>query len=109
PLLSTALGYGLLLISMVFILFVQQIENLPGSLALGFSPSIYWLAFTYLGIGVGLYLIQSNRMIPVLCIAIFSLFWVQYERYKNLSRKELVVFNSNQTVLLFNVGSKHIC
>jgi len=109
PFLSVYLGWVVALCAWIFIGFIAFVEKLPGALALGFSPSMFWITILYGVILLSLYWIERKKWITILVILLPLLAWIQFDRLDNIYKKEWVVFNNQHTIILFNNAGQQIC
>ena len=98
----------ILSISLLFTLkTVHIIDELPGSIASGFLIS-QWTVFISFSIVIAFYLLREFKYIKVLLISfsILIIAKIEFERYENMSKKEICFFNHNQ--LTFIIKNKNI-
>lgn len=107
--LALPLGWALALCSAIFISFIAYIEQIPGALALGFTPTWYWVIVCYIFVFFLLYGIEKRWWKFLLLVFIPLYAWLQYDRYNNHQTREWVVFNSRFPTLLINDGEQLIC
>lgn len=106
---SAPIGWFLALCSFLLVGFIAFVEMIPGALAVGFTPDWSWVIAMYLFVFVGLYWAERKKWFTILACLIPLIFWLQMDRFSNLSKQEWVVFNSNYPTILFNNGSDQIC
>lgn len=109
PFLSVPIGWLLAICCSALVGFITIVELIPGALAVGFSPDWKWVAITYVLIFFGLYWADRKKWLLLIACLIPVIFWIQTDRFENLSRKEWVIFNSNYPTLIFNSGQQQIC
>ena len=102
--LGKMIGVIFLLSLSIMIYFVEFIENLPGSIAQGFSLDsevvliLYSLLLMFYFLGRIKFFLWSTVV-----ISFFTFVFMQMTRYDNLNKSELVIYNSNEII----VGIKH--
>lgn len=95
------------LIGMVF--FVQWIDGIPFSVATGFQLSFGLLCLIYLLLILLVYT-SSTTLKTSVFISFFMIFiMVHFQRYQNLSKSELVVFNSDDFTLAVKMKDQIVC
>lgn len=100
------LGLG---ISMMLI-FIQFIESLPGSVATGFTPSIWIVLLLYILIISFLFFKKYTVVIYAASIGAFViLIGLQTDRSKRMSDSEMVFFNANVPVVSIKTGNTTVC
>jgi len=109
PIISAIIGWILAFLASLFVGFIAFIETLPGALSLGFNTSWSWVLLTYSVIFLSLYWLEKKQWIRSIILFVPILIWVQVERTTNLVKKEWIVFNSDNTVVLFNHAGEQVC
>lgn len=107
--LSLPVGWFLAVCCSLLVGYIAYIEQIPGALSVGFSPHWSWVLLMYLVVFFALYWSERGKWIHILIAFTPLIMWLQLERYNNLSKRELVIFNSNYPTLLFNTGTEKIC
>lgn len=109
PFLNTLIGWVLFAALSSLLLLMAWIDTLPGALAVGFNPSIFWVISCYLAI-IGLIVFRSKvTLLTCIFVAIPLLFVLQFQRYQSLNCQEICVFNSRHGTLLINSGKEQVC
>jgi competence protein ComEC len=92
------------------ILFVEAIENLSGSVALGFTLPGYFVGLAYF-ILLLLITIKAKRLLlkVVYVLSIALLVAVQIIRYQNIISSEMVIFNSSELCITIKEGNSITC
>lgn len=110
PLASKVIGVFLAVSLTGMLFFVQFIENIPGSVAFGFTPSLVLITLLY-GVGILALVYKLEDRIPILSlVALLILFgFVQYSRYTNLYAQEAVLFNNNDFAMAVKKGDRILC
>ncbi len=103
---GATLSFGLL----ILIYFIQMIGQIPGAVAMGFTISSELVVLTYLIIGI-LVLFHRYKVIRVVSVIMLTLvlLFVQFERYSNMTEKELVIFNYKKPVIALKNRSEIHC
>jgi competence protein ComEC len=107
--LSLPVGWFLAICCSLLVGYIAYIEQIPGALSVGFSPHWSWVLLMYLVVFFALYWSERGKWMHILIAFTPLIMWLQLERYNNLSKRELVIFNSNYPTLLFNTGTEKIC
>ena len=99
---------GLLLSSLLFV--VQYVEVIPGSVAYGFQLSEGVLLLTYVTLFLLLFfeLKKYIRLAAIACLLLVFIY-VQYVRYENHVKNELVVFNASQFTAAVKIQDQIVC
>ena len=105
PFLNTLIGWFLFASLSSLLFLMAWIDTLPGALAVGFNPSIFWVISCYLAI-IGLVVFQ---LLTCIFVAIPLLFVLQFQRYQSLNCQEICLFNSRYGILLINSGKEQVC
>lgn len=105
-LLGVILGFLL----MILLDVIEFIESLPGAVAYGFQLTEGVLLVTYLGLFLLLFF-DLERILRFSIIAcLFVVFtYIQFERFVNYNKEELVVFNSNQFTAAVKMKNQIVC
>ena len=109
PFVSMGIGWIAALSVGALLLIIQAVDKLPGAVAIGFSPTIYWILVMYLLI---ILVVGYGKKISLLSISVIflpGLIWLQFNRYQNLKMDELCVFNSGQLSVLINQSGNQKC
>lgn len=99
----SALSVGALLLT------IQLVDSLPGAVAYGFNPSLYWVFGMYLLIVL---VIGYRKKISLFWVAVLflpGLFWLQFNRFQNLKLDEICIFNAGQVAVMVNRGGDQKC
>jgi len=103
---SVLLGFGIV----GLLAFIQFVERIPGAVATGFvlSSSVVFILY---GILLILFVFKKRRRVVQLSIAIAGCVFIviQVDRFGNMNKKELVVFNSNIPIIAYKSVDKIIC
>lgn len=109
PFVNTLIGWVLFASLSGLLLFMAWIDQLPGALAVGFNPSIFWIISCYLTI-IGLLIFQSKvTWFTCTVVTIPLLIILQFQRYQSLNCQEICVFNSRHSTILINSGNEQLC
>ena len=108
--LGKVVGVVFLLSLTSMIYFVEFIENLPGSIALGFVLRPETVIFLYLLLLL-FYFFRKIKVIlwTTVVISFATFISLQMTRFDNLNKSELVFFNSNGIVLGMKYRNKILC
>lgn len=110
PLISKYLGLILGLSFFALLTFVQFIEGLPGAVATGFTLPLIVVVILYLLILLYFLFGERNRVMVAISLSVFLVFgYVQFDRYNNFTKDELIIFNSHQFTSLIKVGDQAVC
>jgi len=94
--------------SMIY--FVEFIENLPGSIALGFVLRPETVIFLYIPLLLFYFFRKIKTMLWITVVISFATFIsLQITRYNNLNKSELIVFNNNGIVLAMKYHNRILC
>jgi competence protein ComEC len=103
---------GIVLGSIISAMFVclTWIQDFPGAVALGFDLSIMIVLLTYLFIIALIFTINMKWIRTGVILLIFLMIGIiQYNRYNDTIREELVVFNSNTPIIVVKQRNEIIC
>lgn len=90
-----------------FIEFMLFIEELPLSTAKGFTFPLWFLLLLFGLIGISLAFKGRSFGMKISVIgALLAIFFVQYERYRNMASNELIVFNTNYSLIGVKMGNQ---
>lgn len=107
-----AKGVGVILGWSIFFFIegIVLIDQLPGSVAYGFSPQFWWIILIYSVIVFLVIKIHLKRKIAVELVLFTCLMLIlQVQRYQNFKLKEVVVFNYTDPVIIVKNGTEQIC
>lgn len=107
--LSLPVGWFLALCCSMLVGFIAFVEFLPGALAVGFSPSYSWVLLTYIFCFAALVWMENKRWNLLLTCLIPLLMWLQWDRFVNLNRQEVIIFNASFPIILVNNGESQVC
>lgn len=104
-LIGNLLKIGLL----VMLFFVQFIDGMPFSVATGFTLSEKLVYFIYLLMVI----VLIKRFIKLKKVAlisfVFIFIYVEYDRFQNLNRSEMVIFNSDDFAMAIKCKNQIVC
>ncbi|MEZ4889883.1 MAG: ComEC/Rec2 family competence protein [Crocinitomicaceae bacterium] len=106
---AAPVGWILALSCVVFVGFIAWIETFYGAVALGFSPSVWWVLLTYILVLIAIQWVERLKWIWVGLGVLPLLVWIQLERYDNLNKQEWLIFNTNHPTLLINNAGQQMC
>ncbi|MCH2228783.1 MAG: ComEC family competence protein [Crocinitomicaceae bacterium] len=110
PYLSSVIGISLGFCFMLLLSFVQFVEGMPGAVASGFSLSVVVVIILYLLILLYFLFGKNQQVVLTIGLVVFLVFgYIQFNRYQNLTKNELVIFNSNQFTSIIKVGNQAVC
>src|SRR5690606_5733570 len=95
PFISIPIGWFLALCCTCLVGYIAFIEQIPGAVAIGFSPSWIWVALAYIVALLFLKLLETRKWALILLWTTPLIFWLQVARYKNISKEDWIIFNSN--------------
>lgn len=95
PVVAGVLGAILSVGLSILITFMQWVEDLPWSVARGFELSVYWVVFCFVVLIVLLRFRRSKFLIYSVPLIASLIVVTQFNRYRNLDRDHIVLFNSN--------------
>lgn len=103
-------GFALMLVVGVSLWFIQWVESLPGAVAYGYTPNFG----TVLAFGILLPLIFyvkfGSKLFWVTLVLGFSLFvGIVFQRFQNMNKNEIVVFNAKMTVISVRIHGHVFC
>lgn len=108
--LSSLLGTVLSFLLFVLLFTMQWIEDLPAAVATGFELGSLMVVFCYLAILV-YWLFKANRAVrlgmPIVFVVLLGI--LQYQRYENWNRSELLVFNHRHPVFCVKHADRIWC
>lgn len=107
--LSLPVGWFLALCCSMLVGFIAFVEFLPGALAVGFSPSFSWVLLTYIFCFAALVWMENKRWNLLLTCLIPLVMWLQWNRFVNLNRQEVIIFNASFPIILVNNGESQVC
>src|SRR5690554_833242 len=109
PMLVDALSYLVNLIFDILTYFITWINSLPGEVSTGFTPHILQVALLYIAILFSLYQWQKGNfkkfIFTVLFLFVLSVSLI-YNRENNKLKKELIVLNHYEKVILLKENRK---
>ena len=110
PFVNTGIGWILSVAVVGLIMIVDWVQSIPGSVAQGFQPSIIWTIGIY-GLIVYFIIGSKKRIHQIIGLTTFLalVLFIQFDRYENLTRNEMCVFNTNHPTILFNHEGEQIC
>lgn len=89
----------------LMVLFVEKISSLPGAIATGFNINGGIVLILYLLLISFLVLRKSKKMLRWLALGFVGVFlWIQFGRFNQLTKNELVVFNADFPVFSIKKG-----
>lgn len=103
PIVAGALGAILSVGLSILITFMQWVEDLPWSVARGFELSVYWVGFCFVVLIVLLRFRKSKVLIYFVPLIAALIVVTQFNRYCNLDRDHIVLFNSNFPLVVVKV------
>lgn len=109
PFISIPVGWFLALCCTCLVGYIAFIEQIPGAVAIGFSPSWIWVALAYIVALLFLKLLETRKWALILLWTTPLIFWLQVARYKNISKEEWIIFNSNYPTILINGRNEKVC
>lgn len=94
----------------LFVESISLVDSMPAAVAYGFDPQTLWVILVYLMLLVLTVKIYLNKRLSLELI-LFSvlMIFLQFDRYRNLSSSELVVFNFTDPVILLNHEGQQVC
>lgn len=89
---------------------IETIEKLPGAVAYGFTPNLWWVflcSFT----AIALFYVRKNKWYNSLLFALTLVLMVVLvcDRYKNLATNEFCILSANKTVALVKKSNSIVC
>ncbi len=110
PFINVCIGWVLSLAILGLIVIVDWVQELPGAVAYGFQPSLTWTLFAYVLILAVLYFLShKKKRWKFALIIMISVVFLQWNRFENLHRSEVCVFNTNHPTVLINGAGEQIC
>ena len=108
--LSGIVGYVTFLLFSIMLFFVQCIESIPGAVAKGFSLSEEMVLSLYAVLVLTIFFKERKRVVFIGAFGLIMLLAViQFNRHQSLSRRELVVYNSNKLAITIKDGKSIHC
>lgn len=108
--LSKITGIVLTWIIFLSLAFIEWVEHLPGGVAYGFTLSMVTvIGFTLLVLALFLIIRKKSQLYVGLGIGFCLLAFLVVERYQNVSKNELCVFNSKQLVFVVKKEQDLFC
>jgi len=104
------IGFILMLVVGVSLWFIQWVESLPGAVAFGFTIE-FW-AVLALGILFPLlfyFKIGTRRFWATLIMSFGILAGIVFQRFENINRNEIIVFNARMVVMAVRVNGHLFC
>lgn len=94
----------------LFVESISLVDFMPAAVAYGFDPPTLWVILVYLMLLILTVKIYLNKRLSLELI-LFSvlMIFLQFDRYRNLSSSELVVFNFTDPVILLNHEGQQVC
>ncbi len=104
------IGFVLMLVVGVSLWFIQWVESLPGAVAFGFALE-FW---TVLALGILFPLIfyfkiGTSRFWATLIMSFGILAGIVFQRFENINRNEIIVFNARMVVMAVRVNGHLFC
>jgi competence protein ComEC len=112
PYLNDLLGILADFVFTVLNAFISFINELPGTITNGFTPSVIWVCATYAGIISVIYFWNKralNGFRFTLLFLIVCVVFLTIKRYENSMSREIVFFNNTHKIVLFKEPQKVVC
>ena len=112
PYLNDLLGILADFVFTVLNAFISFINELPGTITDGFTPSVIWVCAVYAGIIAVIHFwnkrllngFRYSLLFLIVCVAFLTV-----RRYQNSMSKEIIFFNHDQKIVLLKEPQKVVC
>lgn len=110
PFLNVWIGWFLGFAILGLIITVDWVQKLPGAVAYGFHPSLFWTITAYvIIITLLVFMANKKRAWQVSSVLILSIVLLQWNRHENLNKNEICFFNANHPTVMINHSGQQIC